>query len=147
MKDDSLFEAVSSIFQENSSMVVKEEPLINTPDEALIHTFTKEQSARRGFQPILIIGLIIFLIIQLIYMNQLYQNSVDALLNLNDINLEMAEYYFQMYNNILSNLKFYTTSILCEFIAMFYFIVKWGFNTSLTELFSDFFSFNKKSRK
>lgn len=145
--DDELFNLINGIIKDNGSIVTNTEPPLLKPDDALVSIFQKEQRAKRIYQPILIVGLIAFLFVQLINMNKLYSGSIDTLLNLKDVNVELAEHYFRLYDEILKHLKFYTTAVLCEFIAMLYFIIRWGFNTSISDMFSDFFEKGKRAKK
>lgn len=145
--DDNLFNVMNSIITSNQSMITHKEPEISTPDEALIKIFQKEQSAKMIYQPILIIGLLIFLFIQVVFMNNLYGNSIDKLIAINNVDSNMAENYFALYSQILKQLQFYTTAVLCEFIAMLYFIIRWGFSTTITDMFSDFFKKGGRNKK
>lgn len=145
--DDSLFSLMSSILDSNQSIITHKEPEISNPDEALVKIFQKEQKARMIYQPILIVGLLAFLFIQVIYMNNFYHDTVDKLIQINNIDVNLAKSYFGLYSQILEQLQFYTTAVLCEFIAMLFFIIRWGFSTTISDMFSDFFKKNEKRTK
>lgn len=142
---DELFDIINDILKQNQSIVTSSEPEIGNPDDILIKCFREEQKSKTSYQPWLILGLMIFLIAQLLYTNHLYDEAIMKLLSIDKIEVELATSYFELYNNILNQLKFYTTAVLGEFIAVFYFIVRWGFNSTLSDLFSDLFT--KKSKR
>ena len=144
---DQLFNLMNDILKENQSFITKAEPEIGNPDDIVIKCFREEQKSKTSYQPWLIVGLVLFLIIQLIYTNHLYDESIMQLLEVKQIDKELADNYFSLYNNILQQLEFYTMAVLCEFVAFFYFIIRWGFNSTLSELFSDLFVKNSKKKK
>lgn len=150
---DELFNVVNGILKQNQGFVTNAEPEIGNPDDIIVKCFREEQKSRASFQPWLILGLIVFLIIQLLYTNHLYDESIMKLLEKNTVDFNLSSQFFELYNNILEQLKFYTTSVLCEFIAFFCFIIRWGFNSTVSDLFSNLFTKksngkkNKKERK
>lgn len=132
----SLFDVVEDLTINRGYYREEEEPEITSADETLTRCFEKEQTAKLTHQPLLIVGLLIFLIIQLISINNLYEQVMLKLLTVQVESNELHIYYFELYNNILNHMKHYTTVTLCEFIAIFYFITRWGFNTKISDLFS-----------
>lgn len=135
--DAKLSDAVNKALNENSSLSIKQEPQTDLINEPLTNVFTNEQKKRIQYQPILMSVLIAILILQLIFMNKLYSHAISILLSIRDVNIEKAELYFDMYKEILNSLKFFTASTLCEFVAVFYFIIKWGFNSFVTQMYSE----------
>lgn len=145
--NDDLFNVVNDILKQNKGFVTNAEPEIGNPDDIIVKCFREEQKSRNSYQPWLILGLIAFLIIQLVYTNHLYDESIMKLLEIEQIDFDLAANFFELYNNILEQLKFYTTAVLCEFIAFFCFIIKWGFNNTVSDLFSDLFTKKSNSKK
>lgn len=147
MSDNSLFNLMQSIVQSNQSMINYNEPKIANPDDVLIKNFHKEQKAKRIYQPILIIGLLSFIFVQLVFTNDFYNETVDELIQITKNNNALPQLTFKLYSQILKQLEFYTTAVLCEFISIFYIIIRWGFSTKITDLFSNFFKKTKSKKK
>ncbi len=142
-----LFNAIDSVFEENGEVLIVDEPKIETPEDAIVKCFTNEQKSKSYYQPLLILGLLIFLIVQLLYTNHMYDASIMRLLSIEKVEMELAGNFFDLYDNILEQLKFYTTSVLCEFIAILYVVIRWGFNSSISDLFSELFIKKDKNKK
>lgn len=122
-----------NLINSNYTVINPNEPSIS-PNDAITNSFTHENLLRRILQPIIIFILCIFLVIQLIYFNNLYKEAIEILLNLKRVDSELASYYFNMYSEILKCLKIFNATVLGEFIAMFFVIINWGFKTNTNDL-------------
>ncbi|GEM_PF-5505551 len=104
--------------QENLNSIIKE-------------SFKAEQESKPTYRKVLTIILVIMLIFQLlvvsfimIYMSIKTVNYAQEVVTDTRIRL-LSDYY--------SFLKYFITITLGEFVSAFYFILKWGFDTSLSK--------------
>ncbi len=141
-----LYNIIKKTADENTTLINRSSPPIS-PQDVLLGSFNREQSSKFIFRIILIIGLLIFLFVQLVFMNKLYYDTNMSLLLLKDVDKVLALNFFDLYSEILDNIKFYIGATLSEFIAMLYFIVRWGFDTTIQDLFSGLFKKNKRKKK
>lgn len=152
-----LFSELFSFLHENPSLVSNQEPQADTDNvqSLLLEMLKKQQDSRITHQFILILSLIIFIIIQMVYVNNMYNNSLKYIFDITSSNPNLSQNYFNLYSQIFEQIKFYITTILCEFIAMMFFIIKWSFSTNEIDINSVFQKLNttdlinekKKKRK
>ena len=141
-----LYNIIKKTADENTTIINRASPPIN-PQDVLMGSFNREQKSKLLFRIILIIGLLLFLFVQLVFMNRLYYDTNMSLLLLKDVDEVLALNFFTLYSEVLDNIKFYIGATLSEFIAMLYFIIRWGFDTTVQDLFSGLFKKNKKKKK
>lgn len=140
--NDDLFGLMSKIITNNPGLISHKEPEVVEAEDVLLKMLQKQQSARIIYQSILIFGLLIFITIQVVYINNMYDDAIKQIFEITSKTPNLSNNCFELYTNIFKQIKFYTSAVLCEFLAMLFFIIKWGFSTSndldINSMFKDF---------
>ncbi len=136
--DDDLYKEINHLVNNQSSLVHIEEPKTGKTkpyEQIVLDGMGNEFKSKTSHQKLLIYGLICFLIVQLLMINVIIIYSIRQVYLVKDLELDIIKQYFE----IFEFLKSYIKMVLVEFIAIFYFIVRWGFNNTLPELFKSLF--------
>ena len=104
-------------------------------EQIVLDGMGNEFKSKTSHQKLLIYGLICFFFFFLLMINVIIIYSIRQVYLVKDLELDIIKQYFE----IFEFLKSYIKMVLVEFIAIFYFIVRWGFNNTLPELFKSLF--------
>lgn len=134
---NNLYKDIENVLKSNNKLKITFEPVAQpksveeSVNEIVKKSFAKEQKLKFIFKIILTAILIILLFFQLIAITSV--TFYIAIKIINYSNSAVTDMRVSLLSSYYSFLKYFVTITLGEFISAFYFILKWGFDDSLSK--------------